>query len=76
VALGATEIEGLFRPTRKNGLVNGFYTERGFTAADPADPAGDVHRFVAAAAGVPASPAWIAVTAPQQRTPCRTASVP
>jgi FkbH-like protein len=57
-ARGAVRIEGLFRPTRKNGQVSAFYEERGFSAAGEI---GDARRFTAAVENVPPSPPWIAV---------------
>jgi FkbH-like protein len=56
---GASEVEGRYCPTRKNGQASGFYRERGF---EPIESDGDTERFIRHV-GVPIdSPAWIAVT--------------
>lgn len=56
--LGACEIEGRFRPTRKNGQTKDFYRDRGFS---PIAPDGDTERFVRSLAEPIESPKWIVV---------------
>ena len=57
-ARGAKQIEGHFRPTRKNAQVSAFYADRGFRAAGEE---GDRRRFIAEVDAVPAVPPWIVI---------------
>lgn len=56
---GATEVEGRYRPTRKNGQAKEFYRERGF---DPVERDGDTERFIRNVTVPIEYPLWIAVT--------------
>lgn len=56
---GAAEVEGHYCPTRKNGLVSGFYRERGFK---PVESDGATERFIRDLTEPIQSPPWVAVT--------------
>jgi predicted enzyme involved in methoxymalonyl-ACP biosynthesis len=64
---GVPVIEGLYRPSKKNGLVADLYCEHGFI---PGKPAGDTHVFVRSAKPPLPYPTWIRVIQTPATPPC------